>query len=748
MTGTVALMLWCPHTTTGAQPPSSKPYLWHNVVMGGGGFVDGIVFHPTEKDLLYARTDVGGAYRWDTKAGEWVPLNDWLGPAQNNYTGIESIALDPSDPNRVYLAAGTYMQGEAAILCSDDQGRTFKTTQVAFRMGGNADGRSNGERLAVDPNDGAILFFGSRNAGLWKCTDRGATWNVVDSFAKSGALQTPPPSATNPGVSRRGWGNTDYGIVSVVFDTASGERGAPTRVIYAAVSTTGSNFYRSDDAGANWQAVAGQPIGLRPNHLIRSVDGLFYLSYSSVPGPNSVNDGALWKYNPRDGSWTNISPEKPAEGQRLGWGYGAVCVDAKHPSTIMATTIDRWGLKDEVFRSTDGGATWKGILVANGKLDYSMAPYTGQGPTPHWTGTVAVNPNNPDQVLFGTGYGIWASLDATRADAGGQVTWVFLDKGLEETVPLALISPPTGAHLLSGVGDIDGFRHEDVNVSPPEGTYSGPGFNHTRNLTYAGGKPEIIVRLGDGGKSKVHVAVSEDGGKTWSALLNNAPGGSGREGETVAVAADGGAIVWSPRRGTPSVTLDRGTTWNTCQGLTGGAAVIADPVNPSRFYGFAAQTGKLLVSTNGAVSFEETATLLPAMQRFGARDGGVFAATTGMEANIWVGSRDSALYHSADGGVTFTRLEQISGTDALGFGKAAPGKTFPAIYLLGTINQLHARYRSDDAGQTWIRIDDDQHQFATADTPMIIGDPRIYGRVYITTGGRGVIYGDPAGSTP
>ncbi len=89
----------------------------------------------------------------------------------------------------------------------------------------------------------------------------------------------------------------------------------------------------------------------------------------------------------------------------------------------------------------------------------------------------------------------------------------------------------------------------------------------------------------------------------------------------------------------------------------------------------------------------------------------------------------------------------ICGADALGFGKAAPGKTFPAVYLLGTINQLHARYRSDDAGQTWIRIDDDQHQFATADTPMIIGDPRIYGRVYITTGGRGVIYGDPAGST-
>lgn len=47
-----------------------------------------------------------------------------------------------------------------------------------------------------------------------------------------------------------------------------------------------------------------------------------------------------------------------------------------------------------------------------------------------------------------------------------------------------------------------------------------------------------------------------------------------------------------------------------------------------------------------------------------------------------------------------------------------------------------------DAGQTWVRIDDDQHQYGSADVPMIIGDPRIYGRVYVTTGGRGVIYGD------
>ena len=50
-------------------------------------------------------------------------------------------------------------------------------------------------------------------------------------------------------------------------------------------------------------------------------------------------------------------------------------------------------------------------------------------------------------------------------------------------------------------------------------------------------------------------------------------------------------------------------------------------------------------------------------------------------------------------------------------------------------------YRSDDFGGTWTRINDDQHQWG-----LILqgaGDPRIYGRVYVGTHGRGVVYGDP-----
>jgi photosystem II stability/assembly factor-like uncharacterized protein len=745
--GLVMLGLACsaPAQSPASQPPPSEPYVWRNVVIGGGGFVTGIIPHPRQKGLMYARTDVGGAYRWDDSARRWIPLTDWISAEDVNLTGIESMAVDPNNPRRVYLAAGTYSRGNAAILRSEDQGRTFKRTDVPFKMGGNEQGRFNGERLAVDPNQGDILFFGSRRDGLWKSADRGATWRKVESFPNIGSNQPPPAASattTNAAGQRRGGGfggNQPVGIIAVVFDPASGKPGSPTSQLYAAVSTTETNLYCSTNGGVTWGAVANQPVGLRPNHLVPSPDRTFYLSYGREPGPNQMSDGAVWKFSPKDGVWTDITPVKPKDSDQP-FGYGCVAVDAQHPSTLMATTFAHWNPHDEIFRSTNGGATWTQLWQSNTTVwDYSSAPYT-RTRTPHWMGTIVINPFDSDQVLFTTGFGIWCCTNVTKADSGQPTHWVFLDQGLEETVPLALISPPAGAHLISGVGDIDGFRHDNVDVSPAEGTFAGPRLSSTRDLAFAANKPELMVRIGNGGRDlSAHAIISEDGGKTWKALASDPPGGNGGQGR-IALSADGRTIVWALQRGSAFVTTNRGMTWTNCEGLSSGASVVADPVSASRFYAFDAQAGKLMTSTNSPAAFAATAASLPVSEDAGR--GGVLAATPGMKGDLWVGSRNIGLYHSTDGGASFTKLNNVGGADALGFGKAAPGKTFPALYLLGSIKQLHAYYRSDDAGQTWVRINDDQHRFGAPNRPLIIGDPRIYGRVYLTTGGRGIIYGD------
>ena len=167
-----------------------------SLIGGGGGFIPGIVFSTTEPGLVYSRTDIGGAYRFDQHSGLWVPLLDWIGFPDWNLSGVESIAIDPRDSHRVYLAVGTYTNEWAsqngAILRSDNQGRTFRRFDLPFKVGSNMPGRGMGERLAIDPNNARILYLGTRSGhGLWRSLDSGETWSQVTSFPDSGPYHEP-----------------------------------------------------------------------------------------------------------------------------------------------------------------------------------------------------------------------------------------------------------------------------------------------------------------------------------------------------------------------------------------------------------------------------------------------------------------------------------------------------------------------------------------------------------------------------
>ena len=87
---------------------ASQAYTWKNVkIGGGGGFVPGIIFNPSQKGLAYARTDIGGAYKLNAD-DTWTPLLDFVGNANWNYWGVDALATDPVDPDRLYLV-GSYV---------------------------------------------------------------------------------------------------------------------------------------------------------------------------------------------------------------------------------------------------------------------------------------------------------------------------------------------------------------------------------------------------------------------------------------------------------------------------------------------------------------------------------------------------------------------------------------------------------------------------------------------------------------
>jgi hypothetical protein len=242
-------------------------------------------------------------------------------------------------------------------------------------------------------------------------------------------------------------------------------------------------------------------------------------------------------------------------------------------------------------------------------------------------------------------------------------------------------------------------------------------------------------------------ALSTDGGASWK-QFGSEPTGSGGMG-SIAVSADGAVLLWAPRDTHPAYSRDGGKTWVKSAGLPDPAKtpdwapwflrLASDRVNPKKFYAFHVLEGTVFTSEDGGASFQATYDGLRSVPDYEIHFT-TLRAVPGQEGDVWVTSKD-ALAHSTDSGKSFDTIDGIEEAHGMGFGKPAPGESYPAIYMSGKVNGVTGFYRSIDGAKSFVRINDDRHQFGGA--TVIIGDPRVYGRVYVAPGGRGIVYGEP-----
>ena len=715
--------------------PGENGFNWESVNTQGMGYVTGLVIHPLAPYDIYVRTDVGGAYRFDRANQRWMPLLDRFGPQESEHYGVESIAIDPQSLDTVYIAvphgrtvSGSNVSNPAEVMVSHDKGATWEATGLAnaniFAGPNDAARGMTGERLAVDPYDGRVLFFASRKDGLWRGVMTGsqsAAWTQV-----SGGLPAP---ATQPGVT------------FVVFDPAGGKTSAgATRIVYAGVA--GSGVFASTDGGVTWAKIAATP---NPGRANVAGDGTLLVSFG---GDESATSGGLGRY--KAGVWSDITPSGVAK------AYSGITSDPSNSNIIMAAVNGN----QQIFRSSEQGTTWSQVVISP-KWAYQPAYYLPNSAS--WgNAALVIDPASPRRVWQTNGYGVIETEDITAAST----TWTWQMANLEELVAMKVKAPPVvtipgtttpGADLMSVVADMVGFRHASRDMVPTSTVDSFQYVAQGSGITYCAQHPENAAFIG-WDETNVSVAMSgvtADNGLTWKHLSNTTPGSGGK----IAMSADDPKkMVWAPHNATPVYTVDGGNTWT--KATTGGSplppswqisnewwngdVLTADLVAKGTFYYF--NNGDFYTSTDYGATWSKSNINWPVDPHFAINVNIIPSPVK--SGDIWLSIAPNSnqnwtypLLRSTDGGKSFAQVSTLTYANLVAFGRGSASDT-PDVYVHGRVpgDAADAIYRSEDLGASWTRISDPAHmQFGAISG--LEGDMRTRDLVYVAMGGRGIVFG-------